>query len=361
MHLPSIPREKKEELLKALQRPEGTFIFTAKYVGIFEKAKGKGLLIDLASGNRIIRLERDESLDVNFYYSSPGTGTRVATVNISELEGNTKLWFGLTWSPQEINLYIGGVEVKTGLLRGIGKKSDFELRVGKNGSIYQIGDKGVKVLGARVRIGGELVLGLTAIESWNETLEAIQILKTGKSPKGYVFEAIVANMIIVILSTGFEVYCKKRFCELIGEGIIPNYDELEKKFLSNQEIEVGLNEIFKKEAKEKGVSFAELLVEKRRIDFGNWDHCKNSYNKGYGIRFGIDLGVDNRVLENIQKYINYRHRIVHASPMLTVLNEDDDSPRGPEFAPKIIESAIEEFIELIGKIHEATLKLRPKN
>lgn len=359
MHLPSIPQEKKEEIIKALRRPEGTFGFVARYDGIFEKTRGKGLLIDLASGNTIIRLERDENLDVNFYYSSPGTGTRVATVNISELEGNTKLLFILTWTPQEINLYLGGVEVKTELLRGIGKKSDFELRVGKNGSIYQIGDKGVEVLGARVRIGGELILGPTAIESWNETLEAIQILKTGESPKGYIFEAIVANMIIVILSTGFEVYCKKRFCELIGEGINPNNDELEKNFFSNQDIEAGLNERFKQEAKEKGVSFAEFLVEKR-IDFGNWNRCKTAYNKGYSIRFGIDLGVDNRVLENIQKYINYRHRIVHASPMLTVLNEDDDSPKGPVFAPNIIESAIEEFNELIRKIHETTLELRPE-
>ena len=75
----------------------------------------------------------------------------------------------------------------------------------------------------------------------------------------------------------------------------------------------------------------------------------------------MDLGVDNIVLENIQKYIQYRHRIVHASPLLTVLNEDDDTSREPIFATKILESAIEEFTELIRKLHNKTLELRPEN
>jgi hypothetical protein len=186
----------------------------------------------------------------------------------------------------------------------------------------------------------------------------VKILFKGSSPDGYIFENVTTNMSIVMLMTGFETYCGRRFLELENEGSKPDYDALVSKFLSNSERDRGDPEVIIQEAKETGVSAITLLKQKK-IDFGNWDQCKSAYNKGYGIRFGEDLEVKYEILEEVQRLIRYRHRVVHVSPLIGTLNQDRVPPEKPVFANRTYgESAIKTTSEFVEKLHEVTLRLR---
>lgn len=360
IHLPGIPEEKKKEIVEVLKRPEGTFGFRGRFEGLFEKEKASGMLMQVVTGRNILRLEREDNLDVNFIHSSPGTGTRIATVNIKPLREHSKLWFFLSWSPQEIRLDIGNAERKEELLHGFGRVADYQLLVGSNGSIIQVGDKRVQVIGVIVAQEGKIIAESTAINTWQETIKVIRILQTGTSDMGYIHENVVSCMSIVMLCTGFETYCKKRFLELVGEGIEPNYELLEREFFRRREREVKIIDELVEEARLKNHSLAQELVDQRRIDFGNYENCKDAFNKGYGIKFGEDLGVSSQTLEKIQQYIRYRHIIVHVSPLQSMLNYDRVPPEEPIFAKKeTVEAAVVEFTNFIEGLHKATLELRP--
>lgn len=75
----------------------------------------------------------------------------------------------------------------------------------------------------------------TAIDSWKETVKAIEILGTGKSDQGYMFETTVTNLSLAILVTGFEAFTKKRFLEIEQEGIKPNIDAIVNSFFPRRE------------------------------------------------------------------------------------------------------------------------------
>jgi hypothetical protein len=310
-------------------------------------------LLEVPSGETLLRLKRDEELNLHFYYASPGTGTRVASVNILPLKGASTIHIFLCWFPKEIRLHVADANNLKKQLVGYGKPADFQFRVGKDGRVYRVGDKGVEVMGERIFVEGRPVLQPTALGTWKETLKAIEILLTGKSPEGHIFDVVVANMIIVMLATGLEAYYKTRFLELEGEGIAPNYEELGKLFPSR------VFEEIKREASQKSVSMAKIIVDHRYIDFGNYEQCEKAFNKGYGIKFG-ELGIPNEVLEEIQRLINYRHRIVHVSPLIGMLNQDKVPPEEPVFSTNYVKNAIEISKLFIEGLHQATLKLRRK-
>ncbi len=359
-YLPGIPEKYRKDIVEALKRPEGTFEFKGKFDGLFDPSKGHGILLEVPSGETFLRLERDKELNLHFYYASPGTGTRVASANIAPLKGASKIHVFLCWSPEEIRLHVADADNPKKQVVGYGKPAEFQLRVGKNGKVYRVGDRGVEVMGERIFVGGKPILQPTALGVWKETLTAVEILLKGKSSEGYIYDVVTANMAIVMLSTGIEAYCKTRFLELEGEGIDPDYAELEKEFFSRWEREKGVFEEIKKEATLKSVSVLQELVRRRCIDFGNYDDCKAAFNNGYGINFGEHLGVSNKALEEIQRLIGYRHRIVHISPLIGMLNQDKVPPEEPVFSTKYVKNAIEISKSFIEGLHQATLKLRRK-
>lgn len=357
--LPGVPQYKKQQIIEALRRPEGTFVFTGKYEGLFDKEKGRGLLLDVVSGKTVLRLEREKNLDVNFVYSSPGTGTRVATVNIEQLKDSIALQFFLVWSPEKISLHIGSIGKTRMLIGNEGRKASYQLFVGSDGSVVQVGDKGVDVMGVFVARGGKTVVSSPAINTWHDTIKAISILQTGTSKEGFAFESVVSCMSLVMLCTGLETYCKKRFIELIEEGIKPDYSILEKSFFTAKERKKGLINDLSEIAKLKNHSLAQEIAEHRRIDFGNYGKCRDAF-KAYGIKLVEDLGVTNQTIQKLQKFILYRHKIVHVSPLIGVLNLHEVPPKEPIFAnKKTVQTAIEVFANFVEGLHKATLALRP--
>lgn len=357
----NVPPDMFRQIQEAICRPEGTFTFNYSSADLFDKEKPGGIILEVPSGQHLFRLERDNDLFIHFYHSSPGTGTRVATINLDKLPPSPNVFIAFSWTPNEIKLYIKPEVPDTELVIAIGVPSQRQFRVGKDGHIYQIGDQGIEVMGVHIYQAGQPIILPTAKEAWGETRKAIEILTTGQSSEGYIFEVVVTNLMLAILTTGFEAYTKKRFLELEQEGLSPDTGALIDAFYPKKEREASIGALLESEAKDIGISVLQHIVARGAINFQNYDKCKRAYNKAYGIKFG-DLKLSSNTLQGIQSYICYRHRIIHVSPMLTILNQEKVPPDDPVFSKKeTAENARECFSGFIEALHEATLLLRPSS
>ena len=357
----NIPPHIFKQIQETICRPEGTVSFEYYSEDLFDKYKKGGILLQVPSGKHLFRLERDDNLMIYFYHSSPGTGTRVSIIDLKQAPPSSHVFMSFTWSPAEINLYIGPRVPGGELFYAKGVPSQKQFRVGRNGGIYQIGGPGMEVMGVSVYQGGRPVVQPTALDAWKETIKATEILATGQSDQGYIFDTAVTNLTLAVLVTGFEAYTKKRFLEIEQEGIKPNIDALVDSFFPQQERDAGIAEILKSEAGDEKKTVLQLIVEKDRINFQNYRKSKLAYNKAYEIKFG-DLGLQSSTLEKIKKFITYRHRIIHVSALLGMLNQPEVPPEEPVFAKKELASeARKEFDNFIEKLHEATLRLRRKD
>jgi hypothetical protein len=102
------------------------------------------------------------------------------------------------------------------------------------------------------------------------------------------------------------------------------------------------------------------LVVGRTTSFQNYERCRDAYSRGYGIKF-CELGLAEAKLRDLQSYIGYRHKIIHVSPFLGMLNQEKVPPEEPVFPKKeTAERAKGCFREFIEALHQATLSLRPK-
>lgn len=355
----NIPPQIFRQIQEAICRPEGTFTFEYTSQDLFNKDKKGGIIIEIPSGGHLFRLERDDNLYLNFFHSSPGTGTRKASIDLNKLSSAEKVFMAFSWTPAEIKFHVGPRVPDGELYSANGKASKKQFRIGKDGSVYQVGDTGVEVMGISVYQGGKPVLQSTAIEAWKETLNAIEILETGKSKKGYIYEVVVTNLTLAILVSGFEAYSKKRFIELEQEGIRSNIENLINAFFPRKEREAGIADLLKAEAMEQKKSILQLIDERNVINFQNYQKCKLAYNKAYNIKFG-ELNLPASSLETLKKLIKYRHRIIHVSPTMGMLNQPEVPPEEPVFPKKeLAQEAMQLFDQFIDKIHDATLKLRP--
>lgn len=324
---------------------------------LFDESAGSGVLLEVVVGRIVFRLWRDETLNLHFLHSSPGAGTRVATVSLEKLRDVPTIGTAVVWSPEETRLHVLEADNPTRMLTAVGERTGTEVQIAADGSVFEIGSPSIEVMGARVFEGGTEVLGPTALQVWTETLHAAEILLGGSSRSGFMFEVVQSNSILVMASTGFETYCEKRFVELEAEGIAPDEGRLAAKFLSVRERESALVAGFTEEARAEGVSFAVKLAQER-IDFGNYEGSRRAFAAGYGLRFGVELGVSNRLLEQIQRTINFRHRIVHVSPLLAFLNQTTSPPDDPIFSNReLAESTLRAFDEFVQAFHQATLQL----
>ena len=357
----NIPSDLYRQIQELICRPEGTVTFKYTCKKLFDPDVGKGILIDIPSGQHLFRIERDKNLILHFFHSAPGIGTRVASIDLKKVQPSETVFLAFTWSPEEINFHFGSQPPGAKLISAKGSLSKKQLRIGKDGSIYEIGGPGIEVMGASIYKDGKPVLQPTAIDAWKETIKATEILGTGKSDQGYIFETTMTNLTLAILVTGFEAFTKKRFLEIEQEGIKPDIDAVVNSFSSRQQRDAGIAEILKSEVNDEKKTVLQLIVEKNSINFQNYQKCKLAYNKAYEIKFG-DLGIKSSTLEKIKKFILYRHRIIHVSALLGMLNQPEVPPDEPVFPKKELRiDAIREFDDFIGKLHDATLKLSRKD
>jgi len=189
----------------------------------------------------------------------------------------------------------------------------------------------------------------------------VETLLTGQSDVGYLFENVIANAVLSALVTGFEGYCQERFSELENEGVPADLGSLVHEFLSREEREKfdrGEELELQRQAAAQSISQQHMLAQ--RINFQNYDNSKSAFNRGYGIKFGELSPISSQDLQELQKLIRYRHRIIHVSPLLGLLNFPECPPEAPVFSNKATaEAAIVRFDIFIRALHEKTLELRP--
>jgi hypothetical protein len=355
----NIPPHIFKQIQEAICRPEGTFSFEYNSKDLFDRNKKGGIVLEIPSGGHLFRIERDGNLLLHFYHSSPGTGTRVATIDLKELPPAEKIFMTFTWTPAEVKFYVGPRVPNSELYSATGTTSKKQFRVGKDGSVFQVGDHSVEVMGISVFQGGVSVLQPTAIEAWKETLKATEILSTGESAQGYIYEVVVTNLTLAILVSGFEAYSKKRLVELELEGVNPNTSNLINSFFPKKEREAGIAKLLEEEAKEQSKTVLQVIDERNIINFQSFQKCKLAYNKAYGIKFG-ELDLPAATIAKLQKFIKFRHRIIHVSPSMGMLNQPEVPPEEPVFPKK--ELALEArqiFDQFIEQLHNSTMKLRP--
>jgi hypothetical protein len=120
-------------------------------------------------------------------------------------------------------------------------------------------------------------------------------------------------------------------------------------------------EQFKEEVREiankQGKTELEVFVEKRRINFQNWEEFKDAYNRGYGLKIG-EIGIPNDVLYDVQMFIRWRHKIIHSKDDQTIINFEEVPPAEPVFTKKdLAEKGLNVFQKFINEFHKTTLKL----
>lgn len=107
LHLPGMSESQIAAMAEACCRPEGTFEFAAAYPGLHDAAQPDGILFELVAGAHVLRLAREETRVLRGYHSSPGTGTRVATIELAALAPAEMLHIFFCWSPSEVRLAVG--------------------------------------------------------------------------------------------------------------------------------------------------------------------------------------------------------------------------------------------------------------
>jgi hypothetical protein len=145
------------------------------------------------------------------------------------------------------------------------------------------------------------------------------------------------------------------------EGINPDTESIINAFFSKRERESGIYDLLKSEASGVHKTILELIVDRGVINFQNYDKCKLAFNKAYQLKFG-ELPLTFSTIENVKKFIKYRHRIIHVSALIGTLNISESPPEDPVFPKKeLAAKATELFDMFIKNIHQATLELKRKD
>jgi len=347
-----------ERIQDEIKRPEGTIMMKSTIEWLFDPSTGNRIVLQLVSGAQLFRVERDSNLILKFYYSYPGTGTRVASIDLGKITSYHKVAWGFTWSPKEIKLFLGPQLKGEELVFAEGRESKKKFRVARGGFVVQLGDDGVEVMDTRFFIEGKPVLEPTAIDVWDNTLEAVNILEENNSSDSYMNNVVLCNIIISTLVSGFEVYCKTRFIELEKEGIRSNIEALIDRVFSQYELEEDMHKELEQSAKDEGISLLEKIANKK-INFQSYNECKRAFNKAYDLKFG-ELEIESNLFKDLKDLISFRHRIIHVSPLLGFLNQPYVPPEEPVFAGKdLLEKGKECFNTFIRQLHKKTLELRP--
>ena len=252
--------------IEQLNEQEGTIEFVVKGSYVSSKNIPSIRILEIVKDQTVFILERDSNFFLKFIQSNPNYKTKIAKINLQDFNNASSLYIALTWSKKENAIYVG--EYGGNKLR---KSKSFEepnikFRIGWDGKIYQIGEESVQVGYYKVKNGKEVILEPTAKEIFDFQMEKIKILIDNCKKGDFLFESILVQQIIVMLTTAFEVYTRTRFLELEKEGKVVNIEALYKYFFSDKYREQNKKEVVEK-ADKQGKTELEVFVEK--INFQN--------------------------------------------------------------------------------------------
>lgn len=339
------------DLGRGLCRPEGTLEFKYRSDQLFDPEAGRGRILDQVAGRHVFRLERDERMRLLFLHSSPGTGTRIATIEMSKLDRAAGIHVFLLWAPDSTKLVVGPVPPGS-LVEAEGVRSPTQLIVGRSGEVFEVGDVGVSVGSFRAYAGDQLVAEPAAIDAWHDTIRAVKVMRGGRSDEGFMFEVIQANAIVVMLVTGLETYAEKRFVEVAGEGIPPDLETLRIDFPRlGGESTPGAPAVGDE-------SVLDPYVGRPGINFQNYEELKQAFRSAYGIRISALAPLSSDDVRDLKSVIRLRHQVIHVSPLQAIragLGTGNLEFTNQDYADEAI-SLVERFV---SALHQATLTLRP--
>ena len=345
--------------VEQLNEREGTITFVVSESNLFDENIPLIRILEIAKGQTVFILEREPDFNLRFIQSNPNYGTKIAEINIRDFRNAPKLFIAFTWSEKENIIYVGDYRSE---LRGAKsfKDPNIKFRVGRDGRIYQIGDKGIRVGYYRVKVGEEVILEPTAKEIFDFQMEKVRILIENCKKGDFLFESTLVQQIIVMLTTAFEVYTRTRFLELEKEGKPANMEALYNRFIPKryrEQFKEEVREIASKQGKTELEVFIEGIDARRPINFQDWESFKDAYNKGYGLRIG-EIGISNDVLLEVQKFVKWRHKIIHSKDDQTMINFEEVPRAEPIFTNKgLAEKGLNVFQKFINELHKSTLKL----
>lgn len=335
--------------------PVGTMAFRLVDAPLFSTTSGAGKIFQAASGQHVLTLLRDDHPRLNFYHWSPGTGSRAATLDLRECAPSSDVRIFLSWSPERMQVAVQFPDGRALSADGVASRRSF--RVARDGSIMQFGDEGASVTSPRVTIGGRDLMVPTAREIWDETIRAAGALLSAQSEEGFTFDVAASNAVLTGLITGFETYCKYRFVELQAEGVSFDADGLARVALKSGDRPTFVSEFNSAKAGKRAELLRALIIEGQAINFQNFKDAKQAFARTFGMKFD-DIGLSEQQLSHISARFGFRHRVVHVSPLLTVLSRVGD-PGHPTFAGKPFAlETIELLSDFVSKLHAKSLTLR---
>ncbi|MCP1584081.1 hypothetical protein [Pseudoxanthomonas mexicana] len=352
-----LPPAEIKKISEAICLPEGSWLSTCTSTEAFSDSGRAQLIFEVPAKGHYFRLDRTENRALRFFHSSPGTGTRLAEICLEGLPDFSEAFLGFTWSPEKTNFYCRPKGMD--MLSSEGAPSPISFRVASDGSVFQIGDSGVQVMSVRVRVAGQAVLTPTAIELWDATINAIDLLWTGKSDQGFIFEVLQANSTLSMLATGLETYAQTRLKEIESEGNGADVRALFEAFSSIAARSNGQFDELVAKSTTLGMPVLHAVLDHLNINFQDFDQLKRSFKAAYGIRIG-QLGIDSNSIAELRKLIRYRHRVIHVSPTLAILNEESTPEAPPVFSNhSLAVRATGIFQNFVKTLHQATMQLRP--
>ncbi|MGJ7520628.1 hypothetical protein ACSFA0_09055 [Variovorax sp. LT1P1] len=339
--------------------PVGTvaFKYESPNCGLFV-ADAAGILLQQVAGQHYFRLERLPSMLLRFTHSCPGTGTRHATLDLTPSKPADSVDMRLAWSPQVMGLSILARVAGAQSLSAEGDASPGRVQVAAGGQVVHIGGPNIEVSSVRMQQGGMVVVEPSAREVWEETLHAIDVLSSGQSMQGFLYEVVRTNMLILMLVTGFEAYAKKRFVELEGEGYKVDTRAVYDAFSKKEDRTDGRFAATETEAAEAQFTPLEVIA-KQKVNFQNLGQCKRAFQTAYGLRFSEFAGWE-ALSTRLKLVMRHRHRVVHVSPMLSTIISPGDELGSNEtvFANTAAgNDAHSDFRRFVETLHEASLHL----
>lgn len=302
--------------------------------------------VEKSIGYRIIIFIKEDNV-FYYFYSSPALGTRVATISADKIAFCERIRCILTWSIDGIKLYIEEIGIANSRLHHTNsKQSKVKLRVDDRNNINQFGCEGenvVKILSYTTVNKGVIDLAPNAIDAWIQNIDAIHTLLSSAKTDDMMYECILSNMCISTLVTNFEVYCQRRYIELLQDDIPYDISLLCKRVRDPKLKDQILN---------RKISKKELSSHiQNNISFQNYESCKTMY-RILGVKFG-DIG-SGKILNQIQRVIEYRHTIIHVEPSRSYLNikHHDETPIFT--SRELVKEYMQLFSILITRLHYCT-------
>jgi len=313
---------------------------------------GSGIIFDQVSKDQYIRIEKTSDSCFRLYYSTPGTGTLAAEIEGRIFENKRVLKFKCRWSrPNRLNFEIMDPSNKHIRSSSKGKPSKLQYMITTDGKAVPVGDEGVDVHSIQIRTPDGFVLDNTAIQTWKSTLNAVEILLNERNTDNYQFNLILNNLILSTIITGFEVYSKKRFVEIEREGATADIESLVKHFYSNKQLEMGIEDDINEKATKKGTTALKEIVQRKKINFQNYENCKAAFKYAYSINFA-EIGLHNDLAKDFKHLLRCRHHIVHVSPSDSTLLWNNDIKI--ESTKIFTEQSIALIDSIITKLHKST-------